>query len=323
MGVELRDQRGLICGFRLQAEGPAVAIEIADIDPPRPPDAPLWVHFNLNDTRGRRWIDDCDWLSAEIREHLLSNERGARLELMGDGFAAVLADLFSDDPDSFGVVRLYVDKNCLITGRNHSVASVAALRQTLLRGAPAATTTALVNYLLAHLVAGFAKRVAEFGDLIDDAEEHVFGGHFQETQLGPLRRAMAHLRRQIGADRHALLETNHHLPSWWDKASAKALRETLGDLSTVAQDLEFVQERARLLGEEIDSRIAGRTNRNLYFVSLAAAVFLPITLISGIFGMNVGGLPWVETDHGFLWTIACMGGAIFVTFVVMYWRRML
>jgi zinc transporter len=94
-------------------------------------------------------------------------------------------------------------------------------------------------------------------------------------------------------------------------------------LSSVTQDLELVQERARLLNEEIDRRLNERTNRNLYFVSVAATLFLPITLLSSIFGMNVGGLPWLEDPNGFTWVMGCMLAAVIVAFVLIYWRRML
>jgi zinc transporter len=84
-----------------------------------------------------------------------------------------------------------------------------------------------------------------------------------------------------------------------------------------------VQERARLLNDEIDRRLTERTNRNLYFVSVAATLFLPITLISSIFGMNVGGLPWLNDANGFVWVMGVMLTSVIVAFVLIYWRRML
>lgn len=67
----------------------------------------------------------------------------------------------------------------------------------------------------------------------------------------------------------------------------------------VAQDLELVEDRARLMQEEIAARLNEQTNRTLYFLSVVTAALLPITLITGVFGMNVGGLPWLEHPHGF------------------------
>jgi zinc transporter len=62
-------------------------------------------------------------------------------------------------------------------------------------------------------------------------------------------------------------------------------------------------------------------NRNIYVVSVLTAIFLPITLITGIFGMNVGGLPWVEGDSGFLWVVGIMGLTVITSLVLLYWHR--
>ena len=63
------------------------------------------------------------------------------------------------------------------------------------------------------------------------------------------------------------------------------------------------------------------TNHNLYIVSLLTALFLPITLITGIFGMNVGGVPWVDQDGGFAWVFAIMILTAVTSLVLLHWRR--
>ena len=76
-----------------------------------------------------------------------------------------------------------------------------------------------------------------------------------------------------------------------------------------------------MLHEEIAGRTAEATNHNLYIVSLLTAIFLPITLITGIFGMNVGGLPWVDQDGGFAWVFGIMILTAVTSLVLLHWRR--
>ena len=322
MGTELRDNRGLICGFQLRPENCPLPIEIDHVDPLNAPPYPIWLHFNLNDSRARDWIEHCGWLSAECRELLLTNDPDIHLELMGDGTGGVLGDTFADDPDEFGVLHVYADRACLLTGRRHPISAVGSLRRELTGGTPIGDTSAAFTHLLRHLAGSFDKTIATHADLIDEAEDRVLSGNFRDANLGQHRRKMARLRRQIFADRHALASLAHP-PSWWEKATVKDLRQIEAVLASAVQDLELAQERARLLTEEIDSRLTERTNRNLYFVSVAAAVFLPITLISGIFGMNVGGLPWLEDAYGFGWVMACMLAAVVTALALMRWRQML
>jgi zinc transporter len=81
--------------------------------------------------------------------------------------------------------------------------------------------------------------------------------------------------------------------------------------------------RARLLQEEIAGRLGEATNRNLFVLSIVTTTLLPITLITGIFGMNVGGLPFVASGSGFWWVLAIMGLAVAVTLIVLRRRRVL
>ena len=66
-------------------------------------------------------------------------------------------------------------------------------------------------------------------------------------------------------------------------------------------DLATVQDRARLLQDEINLKIASQTNSQLFILSVLTALFVPATLVTGLFGMNVGGMPFTESTDGFWW----------------------
>jgi zinc transporter len=113
----------------------------------------------------------------------------------------------------------------------------------------------------------------------------------------------------------------HRPLSWWNETDTADLHGAIERLDRIGLDLESVQERARLLQEEITRRTGEATNHNLYIVSLLTALFLPITLITGIFGMNVGGEPWVDQDGGFAWVFAIMILTAVTSLVLLHWRR--
>jgi zinc transporter len=80
-----------------------------------------------------------------------------------------------------------------------------------------------------------------------------------------------------------------------------------------------VQERARLLQEEIAARMGEATSRNLFVLSIATTTLLPITLITGIFGMNLRGLPMADHPHGF--HVVMVGIAVTVLVALWLLRR--
>jgi Mg2+ and Co2+ transporters len=94
-------------------------------------------------------------------------------------------------------------------------------------------------------------------------------------------------------------------------------------IDAIAQDLELTQERARLLQDELQGRLGEATRRNLYFLSVLSAIFLPLTLITGVFGMNVPALPWLEHPDGFWWVMGTMGITLVIVLLILRWRRML
>lgn len=325
--VELPDTRGLICGFQLREDGISEPLhwDIA-AEPNRAFAGAVWLHFSLADVRAKKWISACERIPARAREILLDPDVQIRLERVDGGFAGVLGDLhfeFDGDPDRLGTIHLYVDADLVVTARLHPLKVVDQLRVELRQGLVIASTLRLVVHFVEDFSDVLAVVIAGQGDLVDKVEDHILKDrHLRDGgELGGVRRLLARLRRHINAQRSALAHVAHRPLPFWSETDSSDLRRAIERLERIALDLESVQERARLLQEEITRRTGEATNHNLYVVSLLTAIFLPITLITGIFGMNVGGLPWLEDDGGFLWVFGIMALTAVVSLILLHWRR--
>jgi zinc transporter len=293
---------GLICGFRL-----ATSQLIDDDDAAVAKSEPRWLHFNLSDSRGRDWIKSQADLPEEVRELLLDADVRVRVEVLPGAIVAVLGDLYHDfdhDPERLGTLRVYVDAKLLLSGRTHPLKTVDVLRRELLRTGEAMTPLAVFQLLIERLAESFGKVAIELGEEVDAREDHILARNYsgQGTPLGNLRRLVAKLRRVVSANRSALLSLPVALPGLYGATERAELRAAIDRLEAVGQDLELVQERARLLQEEIAAGMSEATNRNLVVLSIATTTLLPITLITGIFGMNVRGLPFADSPYGF-WVV--------------------
>jgi zinc transporter len=324
--IELPDERGLICGFILRPQEAPIPLDWeAAVQALSKADTSLWLHFNLSDTRARSWIANCDRIPQAARDLLLEANPRIQLETTESGFVSVLGDLqynFDTDPDGVGLVRLYMDASLLITVRRQPLKSTDRLRQDLSQGLPIDAPIQLLVQLLQYLTELFDTVVADRGEVVDDIEELILKERFQDqrSELGRVRRLLARLQRQMRANRHALIHLIARLPSWCSGYES-LLRQNLDRWDGVIQDLELVQERARLLQEEIAGQLNETVNRNLYMLSIVTTVFLPITLITGVFGMNVGGLPWVEDNLGFWWVVVVMGLTLATTLSMLQRQR--
>ncbi len=106
------------------------------------------------------------------------------------------------------------------------------------------------------------------------------------------------------------------------QALVVAIVEKLADrIARDVEDLDLVRERALVITEELLNRIAQEQNSRMYVLSIIAAIFLPITFITGLFGMNVAGLPGLEHSAAFLIVTGVMVGVTAATFLILRANR--
>ncbi len=306
------DNGGLICAFVTRPAGPVEPVAWQDMNAALAAgDAVVWLHFNLVDARARRWLETCERIPAPARAILLGSDNHVRLEPSGQGLVGVIGDLhhdFDDAPANVGVLRLYLDEHCLISARRQPLEAVDRLRLSMRDGLSVGHPVSLVTHFLQHLAETLRGLIGEMADRVDEVEDAVLAGKLGDNsgELGRIRPLVARLRRHMVPQRVALAGLMKHLPAWVPDSEANDLRQASERLDALTHDLDLVQERARLLQDEIGSRIAHATSRNLYFLSIVTTIFLPLTLISGIFGMNLGGLPGLQSPAGFWWAIGLM-----------------
>jgi zinc transporter len=325
--IDLSDTAGLICGFRLRPDAPVERISHRPSDWKNSDDSgPVWLHFNLADARAQQWLANCERLPAAARDRLLSDDRHIGLRAAGSGLAGLLGDVgyeFESDPEHLGLLHVYVDEHWIVTARTHPLKVADQLRREFLEGAIAPTPLFVLIRFAEELGELFDSIAITQADLVDDIEDSVLKdrGRREGGDLGRVRRLVARLRRHVAAQRQALAQVVHRPPRWSGEEEIEQLRRAFERTEVVAQDLEATQERARLLQEEISNSLGEATNRNLYVLSIVTAIFMPITLVTGIFGMNVGGLPWLTEDGGFIRVMVVMVLTAVITLVVLHWRR--
>ena len=96
------------------------------------------------------------------------------------------------------------------------------------------------------------------------------------------------------------------------------LREEGDQLTRHIEDLDLARENALVTQEELMNRVALEQNSRMYLLSVVAAIFLPLTFITGLLGMNVAGLPGTENPRGFIYSALIMLASL--AGLVLYFR---
>jgi zinc transporter len=178
------------------------------------------------------------------------------------------------------------------------------------------TTESCTYGVFADLLRDIGGTADELDTIEDQLSMHT--SQKERQRIGRVRRTSVKIHRQLAGLR-ALF---HRLErSGGDNVNAQ-LRIAPGKLAqhldSLDHDVIEVRDRATALQEEATFAVAEETNRHLHFLSIVTALFLPATLVTGVFGMNVKGLPFLETDGGFLWTVVLMVGAVGAIYLVLW-----
>lgn len=314
---------GLLCAFHVPATPDATReLEPQDIDAAiADGDGVVWLHLNLSNARARQLVALAAWLPQEVRELLCEHDARRRVEPVEHGVLAVFSDLTfgeSSEPTEVGTLWSFTMQHLLVTGRTHPLLTSDKLRAAIRTGLRPGSAMELLVWLLSRRTASLRELAAEMTEQVGQIEDEILGGRIrqQREQLGRIRRFCAQLRRHFGPDRIAFRRLlQQPLPALRD-SDVEAIRNEVEDLNFLIDEALELYERSKLLQEELASRVAENTGRSLYVLAILSAVFLPMTLITGIFGMNVAGLPGLTRTSAFWWVLLLIVAAGMATLAI-------
>lgn len=314
-----QDDAGLICGYRFdRAEAgtthavdlDAAARWLADTNAP---DGFLWLHFNLSHAQAERWLQRHANLSDAFYETLKDGSHSTRIERDDDALIAVVNDVHFDfgfEPSDIATLWISVGPRLVVTARTQPLRSVDALRTAVRHGESPRSSVALLEQLMRTQADGLVGIVRGVTTRIDHIEDELLSGRLdhKRARLGVLRRLLVRLQRLLAPEPAALFRLLQHPPAWMAEDDVQELRGATEEFSVVLRDMQGLQERIKLLQEEIAASVNEDNNRSLFVLTVVTVLALPINILAGLFGMNVGGIPLAEDKHGFWIVVAIVGG---------------
>lgn len=298
-------------GFILGSQEKHAPLDAAAISRWSPDDGDLWLHLDITNQASRQWLEQESGVPPIALDTLLAGETRPRTLVSDDGLLIVLRGVNTNpgqDPEDMVSVRLWLEPHRVISTRRRRLLSVIDIATALEEGNGPENGSAL----LATLVDRLAARIGDFVDTIEsrlDTIEDEIGEVAPASiraRLSPLRRQMAAVRRFLAPQRDALDRLYRQPVEFIEEKDAQVMREEADRITRYLEDLELARERAIVLQEELLSHIAQQQNSRMYVLSVVAAIFLPLTFITGLLGMNVGGLPGIDSEAGFKGSVIVM-----------------
>jgi zinc transporter len=295
---------GPIAAYILDGNGGGQRVGWKEIQEWTPTAGLLWVHLKFEDPEAQRWIREESQLEDVVGDALLADESRPRITSFNDGVLVALRGVNLNpgaDPEDMVSLRIWAEKNRIITTRRRKLMSVADLCSAVDRGKGPRTSGEFLEDVADRLMVRMGGVIGELEDKAAELEEAVLTAESHELRpmLASIRRDAINLRRYMAPQREAIARLQSEKISWLAEEDRVRLRETYDRLTRYIEDLDAARERAAVTQEELISRLSEQMDNRMYVLSIVAAIFLPLGFLTGLLGINVGGIPGSEYKAAF------------------------
>ncbi len=282
------------------------------------PDAPgevMWLHLDRTMDDVEDFLEQTLALTEPTLEAMLSNETRPRAFREGDGLVTILRGINFNpgaEPEDMIAMQIWTDANRLITLRRRRLQTPRDVLAELERSEGPKTSGDLLTRLLELMVLKMNHAIIDMNEHIDEmeADEDHKDTDGMLDKISEIRRNCLALKRHMSPQHEALVEIQRAAPDWLSEENRADIRETVDRLRRYLEDLDVSKESALVLQDDLNNRAADRMNRTMYMLSIVAAIFLPLGFLTGLLGINVGGMPGVEDSDAFWITVVLLVGVL-------------
>ena len=300
--------QGLIAAYQLDGEGGGQELDWQGISAWQADLGMLWVHLDFTDSVAQQWLLEESGVDQIIAEALLADDTRPRSSQMKDGLLVMLRGVNTNpgaDPEDMVSIRIWVEDHRVITTRKRKLLSIVDVRDAIAKGEGPASPGELLVMLSDRLVSRMSGVIDDIDEDVDRLEHAVVESENPRLRhdLATLRTRVIALRRYLAPQREAMVRLSQEKIPWVTESDRLHLREISDRIIRYVEDLDAVRERAAVVQEELASRLSEQMNNRMYMLSLVAAVFLPLGFLTGLLGINVGGIPGADDPFGFEWVM--------------------
>lgn len=227
-----------------------------------------------------------------------------------------------EDPVHMVSMRIYAEEKRIITIRRQHLMAIDDVKDALEQGTGPQDVGDLLVSVAGALTERMRPKLTELKDELDALEEDLEDADYAPARprLAGIQRETIELRRYLAPQREALSDLCSAEVPWLTGRERMRLFEIIDQIKRYVENLDAGREHAQVLHEQISENLNEKINRNMYLLSIMAAVFLPLDFVTGLLGVNLGGIPGQDDPLGFL--ELTIGLAAFAVFLLVIFHRL-
>jgi len=291
--------------FAKELDGKGGAIAYDTIENISHSEQPFWFHFNANHPQALDVINsafpdvDENSLKAitdpDARPRTLQLENGTLIILRGINHNQ------GDEPEDMIAVRLWVTDTRIISMRYRKSKAVMQVAESLDKGRGPKSIGETITSICSTLFGYIQDSIDKLDEKIDLLESRVLDKPDRQLRhdISSVRKSAILLRRYIAPQKEAIHQLRYAELNWLNQKNLRRIQEAQDFLLRSIEELDTIRERSQVVKDELVNSLSDKLNRNLYVLSVVTAIFLPLGFLTGLFGINIGGMPGVENDMAF------------------------
>jgi zinc transporter len=305
----MNESTGFIFAYCLDGKGGGDRLDLEGVKNWTAEAGTLWVHLDYSDPAAKNWLQDESGIDPLMQEALFAEETRPRCLVFKDAMLVILRGVNLNqgaDPEDMVSIRFWLEEHRIVTMRRRRVMAVEDLRQAVEAGSGPVGSGGFLEELSDRLGTRMGEVIADIDEAFDALEDEVLTEQTYELRpkLANIRRQVISMRRYIAPQRDVIARLQSEKVTWLSELERMRLRE-IGDRTTrYVEDLDAIRDRATVTQEELNSSLSEQMNKTMYVLSIVAGIFLPLGLLTGLLGINIGGIPGTENPWAF--TVFCV-----------------
>lgn len=283
---------------------------------------PVWLHLDAKHPDAEKIIlhaaPNIDKHSLDAIFHTEARPRVLHLE---NGLLIILRGINLNDgaePEDMMAVRFWINDKLMISLRYRRSKAVMQVAETLDKKMGPKNIGGVFSQINSTILSHMTTIISTHYERIDELEENVLDNPDRQLRIdiADVRKSAILLRRYISPQREAISQLRNIDSAWLDNEDIRRIQEAQDTLTRHIEDLDSIRDRAQVVKDELMNSLSDKLNRNLYFLSVITAIFLPLGFFTGLFGINIGGMPGVDNDNAFYLFTAFLAGIVAIQIVL-------
>ncbi|NBV05613.1 MAG: zinc transporter ZntB [Proteobacteria bacterium] len=284
-----------------------------------------WVHLDANNKMTKSWLEkEVSYLDHLIIDALIAEETRPRIIEFASGILIILRSVNlnkGSEPEDMVSIRIWIDECRIITIQRRNIKAISDIVENIESGKTIKTSGEFLYNLLYQSLSDTSSYIYELTEILDDLDQKVMTTHdlkFRE-QIIQIRSKSAVFKRYLTPQKEVIKRLQSLDQKWINDWAIRHFQENYDNIARMIEEAEEARERSQILHDELSNALSERLNKSMYKLSIITSIFMPLTFVTGVFGMNIGGVPGIGNPEGFN---ICMFGMLLIFLLqVFFFKR--